>query len=148
MSGARTQEPGQKLGATAPSSLLIPDPRPLSSAATTGWPWRGCPTRCHPELDRETPQRRWYCVSRRGRVGRRSVLIAENRRQTTDDRRRASGIRAEASPVVRTPLIPDPCCLISECQNPRTCPNPVGFGASLIPDPCPLIPESRGGAAR
>ena len=27
-------------------------------------------TRSHPELGRENPQRQWYCVSRRGRVGR------------------------------------------------------------------------------
>ena len=27
-------------------------------------------TRSHPELGRENPQRRWYCVLRRGRVGR------------------------------------------------------------------------------
>ena len=30
-------------------------------------------TRSHPELGRESPQRRWYCVPRRGRVGRRQV---------------------------------------------------------------------------
>ena len=28
----------------------------------------------HPELGRESPQRRWYCVLRRGRVGRRQVF--------------------------------------------------------------------------
>ena len=55
-----------------------------TSAATTGWPWRGCPTRSHPELDRETPQRRWYCVSRRGRVGRRPALTAEDQKSQTD----------------------------------------------------------------
>ncbi len=32
----------------------------------------GC-TRSHPELGRETLQRQWYCVLRRGRVGRRQV---------------------------------------------------------------------------
>ena len=31
-------------------------------------------TRSHSELGRENPQRRWYCVSRRGRVGRRQAL--------------------------------------------------------------------------
>ena len=61
------------------TSILIPDPRHLIPASTAGWPWRGCPTRSHPELDRETPQRRWYCVSRRGRVGRRPALKAETR---------------------------------------------------------------------
>lgn len=35
------------------------------------WLSRGCHTRSHPEHGRETPQRPWYCVSRRGRVGRR-----------------------------------------------------------------------------
>ncbi len=33
-------------------------------------------TRSHPELGRENPQRRWYCVSRRGRAGRRQALPA------------------------------------------------------------------------
>ncbi len=70
----------RRIRATEPlspaSCYLFPD-----SAATAGWPWRGCPTRSHPELDRETPQRRWYCVLRRGRVGRRPALPAENRRQ-------------------------------------------------------------------
>ena len=41
---------------------------------TTWWLWRGDCTRSHPELGRENPQRRWYCVSRRGRVGRRQVF--------------------------------------------------------------------------
>ncbi len=34
----------------------------------------GCPTRSHPELGREIPQRPWYCVLRRGRVGRRQAF--------------------------------------------------------------------------
>ena len=41
---------------------------------TTWWLWRGARTRSHPELGRENPQRPWYCVSRRGRVGRRQVF--------------------------------------------------------------------------
>ena len=32
-------------------------------------------TRSHPELGRENPQRRWYCTSRCGRVGRRQARI-------------------------------------------------------------------------
>ena len=36
----------------------------------------GLNTRSHPELGRENPQRRWYCVLRRGRVGRRQVFQA------------------------------------------------------------------------
>ena len=34
------------------------------------WFLRGAPTRSHSEHGRENPQRRWYFVSRRGRVGR------------------------------------------------------------------------------
>jgi hypothetical protein len=37
---------------------------------STWWLLRGGCTRSHSELGRETPQRRWYSVSRRGRVGR------------------------------------------------------------------------------
>ena len=48
-----------------------------SSAWTTWWPWRGRNTRSHPELGRENPLRRWYCVLRRGRVGHRQVFQAD-----------------------------------------------------------------------
>jgi hypothetical protein len=41
---------------------------------TTWWSSRGAPTRSHPELGRENPQRPWYCASRHGRVGRRQVF--------------------------------------------------------------------------
>ena len=34
------------------------------------WLWRGVHTRSHLELGRKSPQRQWYFVSRRGRVGR------------------------------------------------------------------------------
>ena len=34
-------------------------------------------TRSHPELGRENPQRQWYCVLRRGRVGRRHAFKAD-----------------------------------------------------------------------
>ena len=40
------------------------------------WPGghsEGPNTRSHPELGRENPQRRWYCTSRCGRVGRRQA---------------------------------------------------------------------------
>ena len=42
------------------------------------WPWRGANTRSHPELGRENPLRRWYFVSRRGRVGRCQAGRARN----------------------------------------------------------------------
>ncbi len=38
----------------------------------------GPSTRSHPELGRENPQRRWYCVLRRGRVGRRQAFHERN----------------------------------------------------------------------
>ena len=41
------------------------------SGSVARWPSRGCHTRSHPELGRETPQRPWYCIPRCGRVGRR-----------------------------------------------------------------------------
>ena len=41
-----------------------------SCISPTWWLLRGGCTRSHPELGSETPQRRWYSVSRRGRVGR------------------------------------------------------------------------------
>lgn len=42
----------------------------------------GSNTRSHPELGRENPQRRWYCVLRRGRVGRRQVFQAQQMAST------------------------------------------------------------------
>ena len=41
-------------------------------------------TRSHPELGRENPQRRWYCVSRRGRVGRRQVCQTHKTKPATN----------------------------------------------------------------
>ena len=53
-------------------------------AAHTGHPLRwlgghseGQHTRSHPELGRENPQRQWYCVLRRGRVGRCQAFQAD-----------------------------------------------------------------------
>gem|GEM_PF-3933838 len=46
-------------------------------ALPTWWSWRGGCTRSHSEHGRETPQRRWYFVSRRGRVGRCQVCKAQ-----------------------------------------------------------------------
>ncbi len=46
------------------------NPASRSCVSPTWWFWRGGCTRSHSELGRETPQRRWYFVSRRGRVGR------------------------------------------------------------------------------
>ena len=46
------------------------NPASHSCVSLTWWLWRSGCTRSHSELGRETPQRRWYFVSRRGRVGR------------------------------------------------------------------------------
>ena len=64
-----------KLTGTNRSTGLIihRSPENTPRIAPAWWPWRGSPTRSHPELGRETPPRRWYCVSRRGRVGRRQA---------------------------------------------------------------------------
>ncbi len=59
---------------TPPVRGCAPAGQPFASM--TWWPWRGRNTRSHPELGRETPQRRWYCVLRRGRVGHRQVFQA------------------------------------------------------------------------
>src|SRR5215467_12439310 len=49
----------------------------------TWWSWREVNTRSHPELGRENSQRRWYSVSRRGRVGRRQVFQAQDTQNTS-----------------------------------------------------------------
>ena len=64
---------------------------------------RGCPTRPHPELGRETLQRPWYCTPRCGRVGRRQVRQAEARRQKTENRRQKTKQLA-TTPPTDTPL--------------------------------------------
>ena len=80
----------------------------------------GINTRSHPELGRENPQRQWYCVLRRGRVGRRQVFPAEadaqrpqkafqstcQRTETTGQPRPAARHAAHGPPVsVRRPPI-------------------------------------------
>ena len=50
----------------------------ICCALPTWWSWRGGCTRSHSEHGRETPQRRWYFVSRRGRVGRCQVCKAQH----------------------------------------------------------------------
>ena len=109
----------------------------LFSAATAGWPWRGCPTRSHPELDRETPQRRWYCVSRRGRVGRRPALPAEII-PAPPTHKQPKNRKTRTTPHGAVLAAREPCCRQPR-QNPPSPPVPV-------PDPprqLPLAPRSR-----
>ena len=49
----------------------------ICCASLTWWLWRGGCTRSHSEHGRETPQRLWYFVLRRGRVGRCQVCQAQ-----------------------------------------------------------------------
>jgi hypothetical protein len=86
--GTRTQLASLKPGDQNPG-IKIPDQRPWAADPTLPIPARdpqtcdlrtgpgghseGQNTRSHPELGRENPQRQWYCVSRRGRVGRRQA---------------------------------------------------------------------------
>ncbi len=51
-------------------------PASHSCVSPTWWLWRSGCTRSHSELGRETLQRQWYFVSRRGRVGRCQVCKA------------------------------------------------------------------------
>ena len=78
---AATREPAWRVvlrGRRASGALMMggensPVEMPDQFAFTllsTWWLLRGGCTRSHSELGRETPQRRWYSVSRRGRVGR------------------------------------------------------------------------------
>ena len=66
--------------ASGHSALRHTHQAPAPRRAAPGLPRRpgghgeGSNTRSHPELGRENPQRRWYCVLRRGRVGRRQVF--------------------------------------------------------------------------
>ena len=87
--GIRRQRTGIRRGSRAGRGPLDPsDPCLLNSELclpATWWSWRGAHTRSHPELGRENPQRRWYCVLRRGRVGRRQVSGG----QKTEDRRQS-----------------------------------------------------------
>jgi hypothetical protein len=80
-SNQRTEIRGQsRFAQGAPgflSSVLRPLPSVLRSDDLVVMA-RAQNTRSHPELGREIPQRQWYCVSRRGRVGRRQVFRTED----------------------------------------------------------------------
>lgn len=65
-----------KLAAPAKSKIALPA---KSCALPTWWFWRGGCTRSHSEHGRETPQRRWYFVLRRGRVGRCQVCKTQDK---------------------------------------------------------------------
>ena len=61
-----------------------------SRAVVHRWPGghsEGLNTRSHPELGSETPPRRWYCVLRRGRVGRRQSFNVQQLENTKSNHR-------------------------------------------------------------
>ena len=68
---------------------------------TTWWLWRGAPTRSHPELGRENPQRPWYCVLRHGRVGRRQVFQSTQTKPSDKPRDKILTPAGWSSPVAR-----------------------------------------------
>ena len=74
----------------------IPSTHQHASGVVAWWPSRGCYTRSHPEHGRETPQRPWYCVSRRGRVGRRQATTPDDRGQQSEVRNMGPDRSAEA----------------------------------------------------
>jgi hypothetical protein len=72
LSSAVQMGPGLRRGAR--SANRAPPARGASRRfGRPGGHSEGQNTRSHPELGRENPQRRWYCASRRGRVGRRQT---------------------------------------------------------------------------
>ena len=82
--------PDQVRGLKAHGVLARPAPRGARRVSRRfgrpGGHSEGQNTRSHPELGRENPQRRWYCASRRGRVGRRQARqtapgVAQQHRQ-------------------------------------------------------------------
>ena len=66
----------------APAEASAPDKICASSLCPSPawWLWRGVHTRSHLELGRKSPQRQWYFVLRRGRVGR--CQACERQRQS------------------------------------------------------------------
>ncbi len=75
----------------------------ILTSLLTWWLWRGGCTRSHSELGRETPQRQWYFVLRRGRVGRCQVCRAVSLNIRNNFIRRALPNRAARSPRYNRP---------------------------------------------
>src|SRR3954464_9721595 len=81
-------------GASAPSALQsFSCIKTTLCIAMTWWSWRRVNTRSHPELGRENLQRRWYSVSRRGRVGRRQVFTIQSKSKASEQQSQAQPAR-------------------------------------------------------
>src|ERR1700691_3087071 len=75
----QSEAPRSRISFGRHSSFLKPAGAGTIRKATLDWLGGyggGVSTRSHPELGRESPQRRWYCVLRHGRVGRRQAYQA------------------------------------------------------------------------
>src|SRR3546814_7806285 len=75
--------------------------KPLAVLGRPGGYGEGSNTRSHPELGRENPQRRWYCVLRRGRVGRRQVFQARKKNSAREN----SQERHKTTPEIPIPSL-------------------------------------------
>jgi hypothetical protein len=70
-------------------------------ASLTWWLWRGGCTRSHSEHGREMPQRLWYFVLRRGRVGRCQVCKTQHIFSNRHGDRKI--VRSSAQPTQKGP---------------------------------------------
>jgi hypothetical protein len=87
---------------TAPPPLLPKKKRAgAPDVSLAWWSWRGCPTRSHSELGRETPQRPWYCALRHGRVGRRQANQTSGPESRDQSSYRPVEVPTDAAPLVR-----------------------------------------------
>jgi hypothetical protein len=75
----RRRVQNEAIASPASQNRFEPAAQAQSCALPTWWFWRGGRTRSHSEHGRETPQRRWYCVLRRGRVGRCQVCKTQDK---------------------------------------------------------------------
>ena len=117
---------------------------------TAWWLQRGVYTRSHSELDRENPQRRWYCMVTCGRVGRRQAFKTRFRGQMSGIREQRSENRFQMGTDATADLFAvknkssSDFCLLSSGLCPLSsvlCP--------LSSDACPLASDfPRGGAVR
>jgi hypothetical protein len=75
----RRRVQNEAIASPASQNRFEPAAQAQSCALPTWWFWRGGRTRSHSEHGRETPQRRWYFVLRRGRVGRCQVCKTQDK---------------------------------------------------------------------
>ena len=143
------QKPRIRAGIRGRAADLISWSLNLTSRTEPGGHSEGQNTRSHPELGRENPQRRWYCVSRRGRVGRRQarqppISSHRSRRQPTPTHagwsspvaRQAHNLKVIGSnPIPATKSLHTSACLQKQRPKPprlRAFPCPTGVRNSPV----------------